>query len=145
MNDRKVLPIVYEMDSQDNLLSALNFKAYVKEDIDSDGKDRKTNGKVYNKAVMYSNLIKSISEKMFPEDKSIKSNQEIKIAQGEWIVSSLNKLSEMVYAKGKQGALTQADIMRSFVPEEKSALSLICADLNKFLAHNQKVPECLNP
>ncbi len=141
--NRKVLPIVYKMDSQESLKDTLDFRSYVIEDLSSKGKSRPINGLVYEKGVKYSNLIKSMSDKLFPEDKAT-SLEDRKKTQGEWIIASLKKLSETVYIKGKSQVLSQADILNSFVPDEKIGRSEVCTDLNNFLTvHESKVVACL--
>lgn len=82
-----------------------------------------------------------MSDKIFPEDKAVDAADR-KRAQGDWIVSSLKKLSEVVYTKGKFQTLSQADILSAFVPDDKVNRSGACADLNLFLTHHSKVPAC---
>jgi hypothetical protein len=140
-NHRKVLPVVHQISDQDNLKNLFDFRSYVMENILSKGKNRPINGLVYEKSELYSNLFKSMSDKLFPEDKSVNAVDRKK-AQGEWIVSSLRRLSDVVYVKGKFQTLSQADILSAFVPEDKTNRSELCADLNLFLTHHNKVPAC---
>ena len=140
-NNRKVLPIVHQMNSQDALKDLFDFRNYVMENIASKGKNRPINSLVYEKSELYSNLIKSMSNKIFPEDKSVDAADR-KRAQGDWIVASLKKLSEVVHLKGKFQTLSQADILTAFMPDDKTNKSDLCADLNLFLTHHNKVPAC---
>lgn len=140
MHERSVLAVVNEMDEQAALENIFDFSDYQQEEKFSANKNRPTHGSVYSKGTMYSNLLKSLSEKIVSEKEP-----SAKLNHGQWIVESLKKLEMTVKAKGKQEILTQADIINSFIPDGVSneILKSVCADTNIFLKQHDKAPKCL--
>jgi hypothetical protein len=140
MEDRVVVARVMRMYEQKQLEIILDYNKFKEE---SNSEIHSTEGTVYGNGVMYSNFLKSISEKMLSDKKDLdnKSQQEM---IGKWIVESLKKLSVVVSEKGKTEILSQADIMNNFVPslENREILNSICADFDLFLTYHNKVSSC---
>jgi hypothetical protein len=144
MDLRVIRPYVAQMDRQEDLKNLFNFELFTQESPMASAKSRPIHGSIYGKGIMYSNLIKSVSENMFTVGKEI-APEEKKILIGQWMIASLQKLSKIVEAKGKTAIITQADILSSFIPEveERETLARVCADFKLFLSfHSDKVTAC---
>lgn len=141
MKKRDVVAMVYLMDRQEELRSIFDFHAYKSEESIISDSDRPIHGSIYGKAVMYSNLLKTLSESIGGK---IVDENERKVVIGEWIISSLKKLSMVVETKGQSEALTQGEILNNFVPENlnKETVSEVCSNLNIFLMNNEKASAC---
>lgn len=142
MEARAVQATIYPMDALPVLKADLDFSAYEREKKLTDRPVRK---KVYGNAVKYSNFIKTLSEKMYPShaEASALSHQERKVAIAQWIIASLKKLSVVVQEKGQTQYLTQAEILESFIPDNKEALGDICVSMKAFLTYqDSKVSSC---
>lgn len=142
LDGRAVEGVVSEMFAQNILESALNIANYRKEIAVNGSAYRPTHDFIYVSGSKYSNLIKSLSDKIYPLKGGI-SLEERNVLVGKWIVQSLNKLSQTVAVQGRLSVLSQADILESFVPHDrKDILKDICSDFDSFLAHHSKVKSC---
>jgi hypothetical protein len=141
MGWRDITGSIIPIDPKDVLSKNLNY-----EDFKSEQKNRHgmVNSHIYSYGIRYSNLIKAMSEVLL-EGKPL-APEEKRIVVGKWILSSLQKLAEVVDRNGKNKVLDQSEILESFIPLQdtnRNQLSKICSDVNEFLKfHDKKVSSC---
>jgi hypothetical protein len=142
MGGRNVLPQILSMYRQDELRAIFDFQAYKSEESVKGDSDRPIHGSIYSNGVRYSNLMRTLSISV---GANAVNEADRRAIVGKWMISSLKKLSKVIQEKGQTEALTQGQILNSFVPESsnKETLSEVCENLNSFLINNYKAAACL--